>query len=54
MEAKTVNDGKEAVELHRCGANFDIIFMDKEMPIMDGHEVLLYHGTFIHVKVMCD
>ncbi|KAL9320431.1 hypothetical protein ACSQ67_012270 [Phaseolus vulgaris] len=38
MDAKTVNDGKEAVELYRCGANFDIIFMDKEMPIMDGHE----------------
>ncbi|WVY92687.1 hypothetical protein V8G54_031775 [Vigna mungo] len=38
MDAKTVSDGKEAVDLHRCGANFDIIFMDKEMPVMDGHE----------------
>ncbi|CAJ1961202.1 unnamed protein product [Sphenostylis stenocarpa] len=38
MDAKSVKDGKEAVDLHRCGANFDIIFMDKEMPIMDGHE----------------
>lgn len=40
-EAKTVKDGKEAVDLCRSGENFDIIFMDKEMPIMDGHEVLL-------------
>jgi len=39
MDAKTVSDGNEAVDMHRCGANFDIIFMDKEMPIMDGHEV---------------
>ncbi|KAK7397375.1 hypothetical protein VNO78_18545 [Psophocarpus tetragonolobus] len=38
MEAETVKDGKEAVDLHLSGANFDIIFMDKEMPIMDGHE----------------
>ncbi|KAG5056233.1 hypothetical protein JHK85_008743 [Glycine max] len=37
-EAKTVKDGKEAVDLCRSGENFDIIFMDKEMPIMDGHE----------------
>ncbi|KAH1071788.1 hypothetical protein GYH30_008333 [Glycine max] len=39
-EAKTVKDGKEAVDLCRSGENFDIIFMDKEMPIMDGHEEL--------------
>ncbi|KAL2567164.1 hypothetical protein AAZV13_19G210400 [Glycine max] len=38
IEAKTVRDGKEAVDLCRSGENFDIIFMDKEMPIMDGHE----------------
>nr|KYP71852.1 Two-component response regulator ARR22 [Cajanus cajan] len=38
IEAETVKDGKEAVELCRSGANFDIIFMDREMPIMDGAE----------------
>ncbi|RDX99792.1 Two-component response regulator ARR22, partial [Mucuna pruriens] len=36
METETVKDGKEAVDLFRSGTNFDIIFMDKEMPIMDG------------------
>ncbi|XP_027351024.1 two-component response regulator 24-like [Abrus precatorius] len=38
IETKTVKDGKEAVNLCRSGAKFDIIFMDKEMPIMDGVE----------------
>ncbi|TKY61323.1 Two-component response regulator ARR22 [Spatholobus suberectus] len=38
IEAEMVKDGKEAVDLYRSGANFDIIFMDKEMPIMDGPE----------------
>ncbi|KAK7337979.1 hypothetical protein VNO77_18573 [Canavalia gladiata] len=38
MDTKLVKNGKEAVDLFRSGANFDVIFMDKEMPIMDGAE----------------
>ncbi|KAL2345852.1 hypothetical protein Fmac_007137 [Flemingia macrophylla] len=38
MEARTAKDGKEAVDLCRSGAKFDVIFMDREMPIMDGVE----------------
>ncbi|KAK7263406.1 hypothetical protein RJT34_30995 [Clitoria ternatea] len=38
MEPKIAKDGKEAVDLCRSGENFDIILMDKEMPIMNGVE----------------
>lgn len=31
-------NGKEAVDLIKCGNEYDIIFMDKEMPVMDGYE----------------
>ncbi|KAI4332302.1 hypothetical protein L6164_017224 [Bauhinia variegata] len=36
MEAKAVANGKAAVDLYHAGSYFDVIFMDKEMPIMDG------------------
>ncbi|KAJ1413823.1 Signal transduction response regulator, receiver domain [Sesbania bispinosa] len=38
IETKLAKNGKEAVDLHCSGANFDIVFMDREMPIMDGIE----------------
>lgn len=31
-------NGKEAVDLIKSGHEYDIIFMDKEMPVMDGYE----------------
>ncbi|XP_075658819.1 two-component response regulator 24-like [Castanea sativa] len=37
-EIQDVKNGKEAVDLYRSGASFDIIFIDKEMPIMNGLE----------------
>tara|TARA_B110001454_G_scaffold219199_1_gene251754 strand:- start:60097 stop:62223 length:2127 start_codon:yes stop_codon:yes gene_type:complete len=33
-----VNDGKEAVELIEKGKTFDLIFMDCQMPIMNGYD----------------
>ncbi|KAG9447941.1 hypothetical protein H6P81_014069 [Aristolochia fimbriata] len=36
MRAAEVENGKEAVELHVAGVTFDLIFMDMEMPVMDG------------------
>ncbi|XP_068653960.1 two-component response regulator 24-like [Aristolochia californica] len=36
MRAKEVENGKEAVDLHIAGTNFDLIFIDMEMPVMDG------------------
>ncbi|KAI4332297.1 hypothetical protein L6164_017219 [Bauhinia variegata] len=36
VEVKTVANGKAAVDLYHAGSCFDVIFMDSEMPIMDG------------------
>ncbi|CAK9142855.1 unnamed protein product [Ilex paraguariensis] len=36
LETHVVENGKEAVDLCRSGACFDLILMDMEMPIMDG------------------
>ncbi|WVZ09043.1 hypothetical protein V8G54_022389 [Vigna mungo] len=33
-----VENGKEAVELHNNGQSFDLILMDKDMPVMNGIE----------------
>ncbi len=34
---EVANNGQEAVEMHASGA-YDLIFMDKQMPVMDGFE----------------
>jgi CheY-like chemotaxis protein len=38
-EATAVQNGKEAVDLFVEGKTFDIVFLDKDMPIMSGPEV---------------
>ncbi|GLU07856.1 hypothetical protein SLE2022_247960 [Rubroshorea leprosula] len=38
IESETVTNGKEAVDVHCDGKNFDLILMDLEMPIMNGIE----------------
>ncbi|KAH7571801.1 hypothetical protein JRO89_XS04G0145000 [Xanthoceras sorbifolium] len=37
--AQLASNGKEAVDVFRHGANFDIVFIDMDMPIMNGIEV---------------
>lgn len=37
-ECCIVNDGKEAVDLVKSGEYFDLIFMDCQMPIMNGYD----------------
>ncbi|CAD6342201.1 unnamed protein product, partial [Miscanthus lutarioriparius] len=39
-EATAVQNGKEAVDLFVEGKTFDIVFLDKDMPIMSGPEVV--------------
>ncbi len=52
LEVTVVNDGKDAVEMSRKNA-YDIIFMDIQMPIMDGVEAckhILQHESEHHLK----
>ncbi|KAK8507570.1 hypothetical protein V6N13_141587 [Hibiscus sabdariffa] len=38
LKPLVVENGKEAVDLFQLGTSFDLILMDKEMPIMNGVE----------------
>ncbi|ESR33569.1 hypothetical protein WN944_026147 [Citrus x changshan-huyou] len=38
FKVEVAENGKEAVDLFRSGAKFDIVFIDKEMPVMNGIE----------------
>ncbi|XWS31330.1 hypothetical protein CRYUN_Cryun23aG0067500 [Craigia yunnanensis] len=38
IENEVVGNGKEAVDVHCSGKNFDLILMDMDMPIMNGIE----------------
>ncbi|KAK1294843.1 hypothetical protein QJS10_CPA16g01419 [Acorus calamus] len=38
VESQEVENGQEAVDLFVAGAVFDVVLIDKEMPIMDGPE----------------
>ncbi|KAJ7521103.1 hypothetical protein O6H91_19G038000 [Diphasiastrum complanatum] len=38
VECEDAEDGKQAIELCQAGGAFDMILIDKEMPVMDGHE----------------
>lgn len=42
FETHEVEDGKQAVNLFRSGSCFDLIVMDRDMPIMDGLEVSVF------------
>lgn len=39
VKSQAVTNGSEAVELHCNGQHFDLIIMDRDMPIMNGVEV---------------
>jgi CheY-like chemotaxis protein len=41
IEAVLAENGKEAVDLIRSGQNFDLILMDRDMPVMNGIEVCI-------------
>ena len=42
LEPFLVEYEKEAVDLHRAGASFDLIIMDIFLPVMDGTEVPIH------------
>ncbi|XP_024187206.1 two-component response regulator 24 [Rosa chinensis] len=37
-ESHVAGNGKEAIDLFRSGASFDVVLMDMEMPVMNGLE----------------
>jgi CheY-like chemotaxis protein len=39
LHCEEVENGKVAVDYFKQGRIYDLVFMDKEMPLMDGHEV---------------
>lgn len=38
LQCDEAENGQIAVDLHKQGKVYDLILMDKEMPVMDGHE----------------
>jgi CheY-like chemotaxis protein len=48
VKSEAVKNGKEAVDIHCSGQRFDIILMDKEMPVMNGIEVHSYIITYVN------
>lgn len=42
FKVELAENGKEAVDLFCSGANFHIIFIDMEMPVMNGIEVNIW------------
>lgn len=43
LKVQVAENGKVAVDLVHSGASFDLILMDKEMPVMNGAEVHSIH-----------
>lgn len=41
IENQVARNGKEAIDIHCSGENFDLILMDMDMPVMNGIEVCL-------------
>jgi CheY-like chemotaxis protein len=48
-EITMVKNGKEAVDLYLEGKKFDIVFCDKDMPVMTGPEIFFFIYHFCHV-----
>lgn len=56
VKNEAVKNGKEAIDIHCSGQSYDIIFMDKDMPIMNGIEVHMlriinFKALFILIQV---
>lgn len=45
VKNQVVESGKEAIDIHKSGQNFDLILMDMDLPIMNGIEVTIYFIT---------
>jgi hypothetical protein len=52
VKNEAVKNGKEAVDIHYSGQRFDIILMDKEMPVMTGIEVHIFKALFFLIQFL--
>jgi len=51
IQNQVVGNGKEAVDVHSSGKSFDLILMDKDMPVMNGIEVRTYICSFTKASI---
>lgn len=42
MRNQAVSNGEEAIDVHLSGQKFDLILMDRDMPFMNGVEVVWF------------
>ncbi len=49
LQCDEAENGQVAVDLHAQGNSYDLVLMDKEMPVMDGHQVSeeTFHSVFL-------
>ncbi|XP_031252243.1 two-component response regulator 24-like [Pistacia vera] len=52
FQTQVAKSGKEAVDLYRAGANFDIVFMDMQMPVMNGIEATRAARDGVSTKIV--
>ena len=54
FETCSVENGREAVDLVRSGRQFDVIFMDFSMPVMNGIQVsqVIIRHTHTHLRII--
>ena len=52
FETNAVENGREAVDLVRSGRQFDVIFMDYSMPVMNGIQVSQVIITHTHTHTL--
>jgi len=53
VKNEAVKNGKEVVEIHCSGQRFDIILLDKEMPIINGIKVHIYLDSVFLLILFC-
>jgi CheY-like chemotaxis protein len=46
IQAQVAENGKLAVDILCSGQNFDLILIDKDMPVMNGVEVYIYMHAY--------
>jgi len=46
LHCEEVENGKVAVDYFKQGRTYDLVLMDKEMPVMDGHEETKINGCW--------